>query len=117
MSNQVEFLSANKKTRNDMPVPVNEYSSELPSVRFTCSTLKTEKRDATTINNVASTKCLPGQTRFPYPNAVAQVESSRTLPSELRNRFGLKTSGSEYTAGSCKIALYEQLKPTIDALR
>jgi hypothetical protein len=72
--------------------------------------LKTESKDATTINNVASTKCLPGQMRFPNPNAEAIMGSSRMLPSELRNRSGLKTSGSGYKVGSCRIALKRELR-------
>lgn len=96
-----------------MLVPVNVYSSGLPSARFTPSILKTEMMDAMTINIVVSTKCLPGQIRFPYPNADTQVESSRMLPSELMNRLGLKASGSEYTAGSCKIAL-RKIEASID---
>jgi hypothetical protein len=68
--------------------------------------LKTENKDAAVINNVASLKYLPGQIRLPYPNADANTGSSRELPSGLRNRSGLKTSGSGYMEGSCKIALY-----------
>jgi hypothetical protein len=68
--------------------------------------LKTENKDAAVINNVASPKYLPGQIRLPYPNADANTGSSRELPSGLRNRSGLKTSGSGYREGSCKIALY-----------
>ena len=67
--------------------------------------LKTENKEAATINNVASAKCLPGQIRLPYPNADVTTESSRNLPSLSKNRSGLKASGSGYTAGSCKIAL------------
>src|ERR1700761_755495 len=67
--------------------------------------LKTENKEATTINNVISAKCLPGQTRLPYPNTDENIESSRKLPSLSKNRSGLKASGSGYTAGSCKIAL------------
>ena len=67
--------------------------------------LKTENKEAATIKNVTSVKCLPGQTRLPYPNADEITESSRKLPSSSKNRSGLKASGSGYTAGSCKIAL------------
>ena len=67
--------------------------------------LKTENKDAAIINNVASTKCLPGQIRFPNPNVDVRVGSSRRLPSAFRNRSGLKTSGSGYSAGLCNIAL------------
>ena len=59
-----------------------------------CSIRKTESKDTAYINSVASTKCLPGQIRFPYPNADVTRGSSRKLPSGLRNRSGLKTSGS-----------------------
>jgi len=69
------------------------------------STLKTDNRDATVINSVASAKCLPGHTRFPYPNADMRMGSSSRLPSGLRNRSGLKASGSGYLAGLCRIAL------------
>ena len=57
------------------------------------------------MKNEASTKCLPGQTRLPNPNAEVNTGSSRKLPSALMNRSGLKVSGSGYMAGSCKIAL------------
>jgi hypothetical protein len=57
------------------------------------------------MNNVASTKCLPGQIRFPNPNADIRTGSSSKLPSTFRKRSGLKASGSGYRAGSCKIAL------------
>ena len=70
---------------------------------------KTDNMDATTMNNVDSAKSLPGQIRFPYPNADINVGSSRTVPSRSRNRSGLKTSGSGYLAGLRKIAL-EELK-------
>ena len=58
------------------------------------STQKTESKDATNINNVLSTRCLPGQIRFPNPKADDSRGSSRRLPSGLRNRSGLKASGS-----------------------
>ena len=67
--------------------------------------LKTENKEAAKINNVTSAKCLPGQTRLPYPNIDEITESSHKLPSLSKNRSGLKVSGSGYTAGSCKIAL------------
>lgn len=67
--------------------------------------LKTESKDATVINRVASTMCLPGQMRLPYPNAEVNSGSSRNVPSGLRKRSGLKISGSGYMAGSRKIAL------------
>src|SRR6266850_26312 len=69
------------------------------SMRKTDSTV-TEK-----INNVASTKYFPGQMRFPNPKTDGSVESSRKVPSGVRNRSGLNTSGSGYTSGSCRIAL------------
>jgi hypothetical protein len=69
------------------------------------SMLKTENNDAATINSVDSTKCLPGQIRFPNPNVDANTGSSRKLPPALRNRSGLKASGSGYMIGSCKMAL------------
>ena len=67
--------------------------------------LKTENKEAAKINNVTSAKCLPGQTRLPYPNVDEITDSSRNLPSSSKNRSGLKDSGSGYTTGSCKIAL------------
>ena len=67
--------------------------------------LKTENKEAATINTVISAKCLPGQIRLPYPNVDEITESSRNLPSLSKNRSGLKASGSGYMAGSCKIAL------------
>jgi hypothetical protein len=66
---------------------------------------KTENKDAATIKNVASTKCLPGQIRLPNPNSDTKTGSSRKLPSAFRNRSGLKISGSGYKTGLCKIAL------------
>ncbi len=62
--------------------------------------LKTESKEAMTINIVASAKCLPGQIRFPIPNADVTAGSPRKLPSGLMNRSGLKASGSGYMAGS-----------------
>lgn len=44
--------------------------------------------------------------RIPYPNADNSTGSSRDVPSWLRNRSGLKPSGSGYTTGSCKTDLY-----------
>jgi hypothetical protein len=67
--------------------------------------LKTENKEATAMNSVASTKCLPGQILFPNPNVDIRTGSSRKLPSAFRNRSGLKISGSGYRAGSCNIAL------------
>jgi len=69
------------------------------------SILKTESKDAMTMNKVESTKYLPGQIRLPNPYVDDNTGSSRKLPSALRNRSGLKASGSGYMAGSCKIAL------------
>jgi hypothetical protein len=77
----------------------------VPSESRRFSILQTESTVAATINIVASTKCLPGQTRFPNPNTDASVVSSRGVPFGLRNRSGLKTSGSGYTSGSRVIAL------------
>ena len=77
--------------------------------------LKTANKEAATIKNVISVKYLPGQTRLPYPNADEITESSRKLPSSFKNRSGLKASGSEYTAGSCKIAL-EPVSPIHEQL-
>ena len=62
--------------------------------------LKTERKEAITMNIMASAKCLPGQIRFPNPNIVDTTGSSRKLPSELMNRSGLKESGSGNTTGS-----------------
>jgi hypothetical protein len=62
--------------------------------------LKEDSKEATTINIVASAKCLPGQIRFPNPHSDDNTGSSRTLPSGLMNRSGLKESGSGYVAGS-----------------
>jgi hypothetical protein len=56
--------------------------------------LKTENKDAIEINSVVSTKCLPGQIRFPNPNAEVRTGSSSKLPSGFRNRSGLNKSGS-----------------------
>jgi hypothetical protein len=95
-----------------MPPPVNGYERGPPSVPLPFSTLKTENKEATTMNNVEPTKCLPGQTRFPNPNVDVKTGSSRRLPSALRNRSGLKASGSGYVVGSCKIALkIDESKP------
>lgn len=69
------------------------------------SILNTESKDAITMNSVESTKCFPGQIRFPNPNVDDNTGSSRTLPSAFRKRSGLKESGSGYMAGSCKTAL------------
>jgi len=57
------------------------------------------------MNNAESTRCLPGQIRFPNPNADVNTGSSRKLPSGFRNRSGLKESGSGYISGSRRIAL------------
>ena len=62
--------------------------------------MKTESKEATAINIVASAKCLPGQIRLPIPNADVSTGSSRKLPSGLMNRSGLKESGSGYVVGS-----------------
>jgi hypothetical protein len=86
-----------------MPVPTYGYPSDPLSFPFL--KLKTESKDATTMNNVSSTKCRPGQIHLPNPNADANTGSSRKLPSGLRNRSGLKESGSGYITGSCRIAL------------
>ena len=88
-----------------MPLPENGYALCPLSVLLPFSILKTESKDATTMNNVVLTKCLPGQIRFPNPNAVVNTGSSRKLPSESRNRSGLKESGSGYLTRSRKIAL------------
>jgi hypothetical protein len=88
-----------------MPSPENGYALCPLSVQLPFSILKTESKDATTMNNVISTKCLPGQIRFPNPYAVANTGSSCKVPSGSRNRSGLKESGSGYLTGSCKIAL------------
>jgi hypothetical protein len=80
----------------EMIAPVHEKSEGMSWVSLALAMLKTESKDATAINNVASTKCLPGHMRFPNPNAEVRVGSSRKLPSGLRNRSGLKTSGSGY---------------------
>ena len=69
------------------------------------SILKTESKDAITMNKVESTKYLPGQIRLPNPYVDDNTGSSRKLPSALRNRSGLKASGSGYMVGLCKIAL------------
>jgi hypothetical protein len=69
------------------------------------SILKTESKEAMTMNKVESTKYLPGQIRLPNPYVDDNTGSSRKLPSALRNRSGLNASGSGYMVGSCKIAL------------
>jgi len=56
--------------------------------------VKIESKEAININNDASTKCLPGQIRFPNPNTDIKVGSSRKLPSAFKNRSGLKIYGS-----------------------
>ena len=82
------------------PLPVNGYASGPSSVPLLFLTLKTESKEATEINIVASAKCLPGQIRFPNPNVDVTTGSSRKLPSGLMNRSGKKESGSGYVAGS-----------------
>ena len=99
------FLYWKMGLANLMIWPVYVYSKGRPLASSPFSTLKTDNRDATVINSVASTTCLPGHDRFPYPNAATSTGSSSRLPSGLRNRSGLKTSGSGYLSGSCKIAL------------
>ena len=96
--------------------PVYVYSKGWPLVSSPFSILKTDSRDATVINSVASTKCLPGHIRFPYPNPDTSTGSSSRVPSILRNRSGLKTSGSGYLPGSCKIAL-EKVEASRRALK
>jgi hypothetical protein len=86
-----------------MKPPVDGYSSRLPPFPFLIS--KTESIDAITMNSSMSTKNLPGQIRFPAPNANVTVGSSRKLPSALMNRSGINTSGSGYAVESCKIPL------------
>lgn len=88
-------------TRPPEYVKLNGEPSEPPRL----SILQTESTVVATINIVVSTKCLPGQTRFPNPNTDVNVASSRGVPFGLRNRPGLKTSGSGYTSGSRVIAL------------
>jgi hypothetical protein len=80
--------------------PVVGYISGPPSMLFFFLILKAESKEATAINNVASAKCLPGQIRFPYPNADVNTGSSRKVPFGLMNRSGLKISGSGYMTGS-----------------
>src|SRR6267142_2032467 len=88
-----------------MPPPVYGHESGPSPMPWAFSTLKTENNDAATMNNVDSTKCLPGQIRFPNPNVDANTGSSRKFPPALRNRSGLKASWSGYMIGSCKMAL------------
>jgi len=77
-------------------------------VFFPFSISKTESEDVIMMmNNKESTKCLPGQTRFPNPNADVNTGSSRTLPSGFRNCSGLKESGSGYMTGSYRSALHK----------
>jgi len=96
------MIEQRKECGRVIPVPTYGYPSDPLSFPF--SKWKTESKDATTMNNVSSTKCRPGQIRFPNPNADANTGSSRKLPSGLRNRSGLKESGSGYITGSCRIA-------------
>jgi hypothetical protein len=67
--------------------------------------LNTERTDEVTMKIVASTKWRPGQILLPMPNTNESVGSSRTLPSSLRKRSGLNSSGSGYISGSWRIAL------------
>jgi hypothetical protein len=82
------------------PLPVNGYTSGPSPVQLPFLMLKTESKEAITINIIASAKCLPGQIRFPNPNTDVTNASPRKLPSGLMNRSGLKESGSGYVAGS-----------------
>ena len=88
-----------------MPVPVYGYVSDPSLVSLPFLMLKTERKEAITMNIEASTKNLPGQIRFPNPNIVDTTASSRKLPSELMDRSGLKDSGSGNTFGSWRIDL------------
>ena len=83
-----------------MPVPVYGYISDPSSVSLPFSMLKTERKEATTINIMTSAKCLPGQILFLNPHIEDTTESSRKLPSGLMNHSGLKESGSGNTTGS-----------------
>lgn len=102
VNSQLSESAATSKTNRShlTAVPVYGYISGLPSVPLPLLMLKTERKEATTIKNMASAKCLPGQIRFPNPNIDVNAGSSRKLPSELRNRSGLNASGSGYTSGS-----------------
>jgi hypothetical protein len=67
--------------------------------------LNTERTDEMRMKIVASTKWRPGQILLPMPNTNESFGSSRTLPSSLRKRSGLNSSGSKYISGSWRIAL------------
>jgi phage-related tail fiber protein len=98
--------SSNKNRSTHLTRPPEYVNSNgVPSESRRFSIWKTESTVAATINSVASAKCLPGQSRFPNPNIDPSVTSSRKVPFGLRNRSGLKTSGSGYTSGSRVIAL------------
>ena len=90
----------------------------LPFLSLAVVTLNAERTEQATMKTVEPTRWRPGQILLPTPNANDSTGSSRTIPSLLRNRSGLNSSGSGYLSGSCSIALkVSQIKIHIDIQR
>ena len=86
-----------------------------PFLSLALVTLNTDKTEAVMTKSSASTKCRPGHIRLPAPNASVRMGSSRKVPSSLRKRSGLNSSGSGYNSGSCRTALSVCLKTVCGA--